>query len=243
MKKIILASCITASAFLFSSCKHNVVVGHGEKSTDTRAVGPFSVVAVSTSLDITIDVNETAQPGLTLSGYKNILEYIKTDVSGDTLRIYTDKKTDFESDKDIVATISTKTLSGLSIAGSSDAEIAGDIKGNSFTLKVTGAGDVKIHTVHVNDLKASISGAGDLDINEGAVNNAEYHVTGAGDVEASNVVSQTCVASVSGAGDMRLNVQKRLDARVSGTGGITYQGNPEVTSKISGVGSINKAGE
>ncbi len=242
MKKSILLLAAVIS-IIGVSCKRNVVVGHGEKGTDNRDVASFSVVDVSNSIDLDIDVNETGSQGVTLSGYKNILEHIKTNVSGDTLYIYTTKHTDFENDDDIKVTVSTKQLSGLLISGASDAEIKGDIKGDHFLMKVSGAGDVKIAQAHVNSFIATISGAGDLEVNDGTAGNAEYKVSGAGDVSADKFVTNTCKATVSGAGGMDLNVQQKLDAKVSGTGSITYVGSPSVTSSVSGVGSIHAAGE
>ncbi len=197
----------------------------------------FDKVVVDLPADADIYVGDGNSVEVKTHG--NLQEYVLTEVTGNTLRIYKKSgimKLDFSK---VDISIHMPAISKLEINGAADAKIEGDVKGESFELHVRGASDVDIAQVHVDKLDVQLSGASELDIRSGAVGYANYKVTGAGEVDASELDTKEAKARVSGAGDMRLHVTEKLDARISGAGEIGYTGHPELKSKVSGIGSIS----
>jgi Putative auto-transporter adhesin, head GIN domain len=237
---LLLLPCALATCFLFS-CKRNIIIGSGNETTSTRTTAGYNNIEVSAPVDVTIMVKEGAQPDLQLTGYENIMQYIKTDVEGNTLRIYSPEGVDFELGKKMKANITVPSLASLSMSGANDAIIHGMIVGKAFKLDVSGAGDIVIDNVTVSKLAADLSGAGKIEIKAGQVGQAAYDISGAGSINAFGLQSTEVEASVSGVGACDINTQQKLDAHISGAGHIRYKGHPAVTSETSGVGAVSDA--
>jgi hypothetical protein len=209
--------------------------------TQQRAVEAFTSVDISAPLTATIHVVPGAQPSVKLSGYKNLLQEVKAKVEGSTLKIFNEHSINFDTDKEISADITVSSLSDLDIHGAADALVDGNITGDEFRLKISGAGDVSIEKLTVSNLTATISGAGDVGISSGSVGTAQYSISGAGNIKTFNMQANDVRAKVSGAGDMEVTALRSLDAKVSGAGSIRYKGNPTLKSETSGIGEIAAA--
>lgn len=224
-----------------TACKRNIVSGHGESATEDRNTGSFTAVEIQAPLTATINIDSTAPSSLQLKGYKNLLSYIKTEVRGNVLYIHLQKAIAFETDNDINAAITVPSLTAVTIKGSSDVDIHGNLKGDNFKLNVRGAGDIVIDNVQLNELRAELAGAGSLELKNGSINNTRYKVSGAGSIEAFGVNTNTADAELLGAGDMELSVMQKLDAEIKGAGSISYKGHPEITKHVIGIGSLEDA--
>jgi hypothetical protein len=223
------------------SCKRNVEEGHGEVKTETRNVSRFNAIEISAPIDAIITVDSTKPISVALKGYANLLDKITTTVENNTLVIDKEHVIDLFNDEDLTTTITVPSLSSLSIEGASDADIKGSINGSTFKLKVSGAGDVTIDKLNVDDFESTMSGAGDLHVKGGAVNNASFSVAGAGDVSAYALRAKTVTASVAGAGDVEVTVSDNLNAHVAGVGSISYKGHPQLQSNVNGIGGVEDA--
>lgn len=227
---------ISICLFCCTSCKEETVYGEGKITTEERSVATFEKIIIDLPTDVKVHMTDSRT--LSVKTYGNLQEYILTEVSDGTLRVYKKSgimKFDF-SNVDIK--IQMPAISRLEINGAADAEIIGDIVGASFELHVRGASDVDIENIHVKKLNVLLSGASELDIKSGAIEYANYKVSGAGEINAATVMTNAAKARVSGAGDMKLYVTDKLDAHISGAGEIGYTGHPEIKSKVSGIGSI-----
>lgn len=231
------SSCIAAT-ILFCSCRENVISGHGSIGSDERSTGNFNAIEIAVPLKAAIKVNAAGSPGIKLSGYKNVMAYIKTEVKDNKLRIYTDPGVQIDGEEYLNAEISVPALTELVMEGAPDAEVQGAITGNDFKLTISGSSDVTIAEVNTTSFTTTVSGAGDIKINRGNVQQASYTVSGAGDIKAYGLHSMETVASVSGAGDMQVYAEQKLTANVSGAGSIHYKGHPVISSQTSGVGGV-----
>lgn len=164
------------------------------------------------------------------------MEHIKTEVTGNTLRIYNEGLIFNNSDINII--VQVPSLSALELQGAADVRTTGDIKGADFKLEVLGASEIDIDELHVDNLDVKLSGASELQINRGTIGKAKYKVTGAGEIRAEAVETKDVAARVSGAGEMSLFVTEKLDADITGAGEIDYRGHPQITSDITGAGEL-----
>jgi hypothetical protein len=240
MKNSLLLSFLFAT-ILLSSCGRRVITGSGVTDSQVRTVTAFNMIDIEAPVDATIHVQPGAQPSVTLSGYSNLLNEIRTEVEGSTLKIANRNSINFDTDKDVSAEITVSSLSDLAIHGAADAIVKGNVTGSDFKLKISGAGDVSIEKLTVGNLTAGISGAGDVDINGGSANEAHFTISGAGNIKTYNLQANDVSAKVSGAGDMEVTALRSLDAKVSGAGSIRYKGHPALKSKTSGIGEIAAA--
>lgn len=225
-----------------TSCKRNIIKGNGPEATETRAAQQqFTSITIEAPVNAVITVTEGAAADVQVSGYKNLVSLIKTEIKGNTLRVYTDDLTHIDTDKDIVVTITIPSLSNLDITGAGEATVAGTLKAEKFNLDITGAGDVTIDNITGNTFIANLSGAGSLNVKNGSVNSVVYEVTGAGEVTSFPLIAKHVEANVTGAGDVELNATEQLDANITGVGNISYKGHPAIKQSVTGAGSIEDA--
>ena len=218
-----------------------MVKGSGNFVSEERTTQSFSTIEISAPVTANIHVRADAQPSVKLLGYESLLSEIDVNVEGNALKISSKKAIDFDTDKDVVAEIMVSSFSDLSIMGASDANVDGSLRERDFSLKISGAGDVSLEELTVNNLTSTISGAGDVEIKSGSANTAHFKISGAGKVDAYGLQANVVSAKVSGAGDMNVTALKTLEAKVSGAGTIRYKGQPTLKSETSGIGEIAAA--
>ena len=243
MKTNLLTLCIVGALCTFlSSCKINVMKGEGPKGTATPAVASFNAIDIDLSIKANINVQAGAQPGVQLNGYENLLKHIKATVKDNTLHITSDLDEMWTiSGNDVVAEITLPSLNALSLSGAPDADIHGNITGNTFNLDISGSSKVVIDNINVDTFASDASGVARITVNGGAVRKATYELSGAGTINAFPLQADETEASISGTGKSEVTALKKLDASISGAGSIKYKGHPSVSQDVSGVGSISDA--
>ena len=234
--------CIIVAITCCTSCRLNTLKGSGNKTTANPTVASFNAVDINIPLKLDITVQAGSQPGVQLSGYENVIKHIKTKVENNTLIITTDLDDTWTIDGDgITAQITLPAIIGLSLTGSPDADVHGNITGSTFDIDVSGASKITIDNINVDSFSMQVSGAGDLWVKGGAVKYAEYEISGAGDVKAFPLQSAETVASISGAGTGEVTALQKLTANISGAGTVKYKGHPSVTQDVSGAGAVKDA--
>ncbi len=242
MKHLLLAFVAATALFGFTSCGVNVLRGEGKKVNHTPSLSAFDGLDITISSKVNITVSEGATQNVELSGYENILKHIKTEVKQGVLYISFDLDDTWTvNDDDMEVRITMPSIKMLSLSGAPDVNIHGNVSGKEFKLDVSGASEVVIDNINVENLSADLSGAPQLDIRGGNVKNASYEISGVGKIEAFPMQTEETSASISGAAESEVNVSRKLEANISGAGSIKYKGSPEVIKHISGVGSVEAA--
>lgn len=220
--------------YTFTGCKEEVVRGKGSITAEGRTLQQFDKVIIDITADVTIEIGKSH--AVEVKAQSNLMEHIKTEVTGNTLRIYNEGMIFNSSDIDIIVQVPSLTM--LELKGAADVRTTGDIKGTDFKLQVLGASEIDIDELHVDNLDVKLSGASELHINRGVAGKAKYKVTGAGEIRAEGLETKEVAARVSGAGEMSLFVTEKLDADITGAGEIDYRGHPQITSDITGAGEL-----
>jgi len=217
--------------------------GTGEKTTTVVSTPNCTSLDISIPAKAEITVQQGAEPSVKISGYKNLLEHIKTSNDGGVLKIYSDLQNGWSLDRHAGTTIvvTTPSLSALDLSGATDANIHGSARGAKFELSISGASDVTVDSIFVDEFNTSVSGAASIVVNGGAARRAKYELSGASKIYAFPFVTGTTIAEISGAGRAEVNATDTLSASVSGSGTIHYKGHPQVEKEVSGVGSIKDA--
>jgi hypothetical protein len=224
---------------LFSSCGSRLTIGEGETTVEPRETGEFNKIEINVPLDAEIHIKEGAHATVQISGYKNLLKEIETQVVGSVLKIHKqDESLDFDTDKEIVAEITVSSLDELEINGTGDVNVSGNVQSKDFHLTINGAGNINLESITADKLQTEINGAGDVKIKNGTVHAADYSISGAGSINGFGVQCDDVKASIAGAGDIKIIANKTLDGSVSGGGEIRYRGTPTVKSKTVGLGGI-----
>jgi hypothetical protein len=240
MKKsiqLVVLNTLFVTTFANAQWSNNRINGNGKVITEKRTTAEYEEINVSGFFDVVlVSGNEGA---ISIQGEENLLPYVKVEVDGNVLKIYTEKNVNISTSKDIVLTVPFEQISFVSLSGSGDLKSKNTIVGSKFTAKLSGSGDLNLD-VKTTDFEANLSGSGDV-VLTGNSDSFVSKISGSGDVDAENLVTKTANVTISGSGDMKVNCSQSLYARVSGSGDIVYKGNPESKdTKVNGSGEISK---
>lgn len=203
------------AGLVLGACGVMGIRGSGKVREEKRTVQEFSRIEASGMYSVKVFVGE--DPSLKISAEENLLKYIRTKISGNTLII--DTKKSISPRKKIKIEITTPTLEGIESSGANNVDIE-NIASETFYADLSGAGNIVLSGT-TEKLRADISGAGNI--------NAKY-------LEAVHTR-----VSVSGAASADVFAKGSIEATVSGVGSINYYGNPkDVNTNVSGIGSISR---
>lgn len=191
------------------------VRGSGNTGSETRNVADFN--KIQTGGAINVEVLAQNDFNVVVEGDDNLLQYIKTEISGDTLRIYTEDKINPKSR--INVRISMPEIEEAEVSGASNAVIS-NVKSETLKLEASGASKITVAGT-VTNLESEASGASGIDAGSLNVENADVEANGA---------SRTVVSA-----------SNELKADASGASSIYYNGEPKnLVSKSSGASSVKK---
>jgi hypothetical protein len=196
---------------LLNGCHYVGVQGNGRITTDARQIANFTRIETDGAFEVTWT---PGAPAASVTTDENLIDLVRTRVSGDTLRIEWMKP--LRGTRGIKINIASSTLDHAQLNGAVRLA-ASSLAGPEFYLEANGASRIALNG-SVKALQAEMNGASRLD--------AESLVTRAMDL------------SISGAGRADVNVTDVLKVDISGAGRVTYSGNPTVKKSISGAGSV-----
>jgi hypothetical protein len=212
--KLLTLSALALVLLLVSGCSDWGVKGNGEIVTDTRTVRPFSRVQA----DGAYEVNwAPGDPALSITTDENLLEHLRTKVSGDTL--YIEWKKPLRGTRGIKITVASPSLTHVELNGA--VRFAGShLSGPELYLEANGATKVAL---------------------DGQVNAVSAEMNGASRLDAESLNTRAMELSINGAGKAEVHVTEVLKADISGAGKVVYSGEPKTVSKnVSGAGSIKR---
>lgn len=211
------ATVLIGAAFIMN-CHMDSITGQkgsGNAKTETRNISGFKKIAASGAVHVEVSIQKDFS--VTVEADDNLLGLVKTETSGDTLKIYTADK--ISTKTDIKVKISMPSIENLDISAATVATVT-NVKADSLEIKASSASKVKI-TGEAKTLKADASSASSID--------AENLKTVDASVEASSASSATVSAA------------NELKAKASGASSINYVGDPKsVKQDASDVSSVNK---
>lgn len=227
MKKIIFMVALVATTVL-SSCGLRVVATDDEKPSVTEkvSVAPFSKITIMDVADVHFTPSDTFEVKVVRS--ESMLAKVYT--KGNTLYIKSEKKNDEKHyeylfgknhQNGIDVYIKAPTLSAIAIKGTGEFSCERALTASTFTIGVSGEGDVDIHDIKADTVKVSVSGVGDVEADVREAKKIAAKVSGSGDIEMDLKQCGHVTASVSGVGRIKLNGDaESLDKKVSGVGSV-----------------------
>lgn len=228
------------------------------RSTEIRKVGSFRGLETSAGINVVFTQNKNqlvkveTDPGM--------LRYIKTEVSGDILRISINnngvRNLRFRK---ILVSVDAPTLESLKVTSGASFTTANRVKTNHITINVTSGASVKAEVKAENELKYSASSGASAKIDleasrlqfdsssgssttlTGRVGQADYEASSASSCNAQNLTAKNVNARASSGATLKINAMESLETQVSSGAIVRYTGNPaKVNAKNSSGGSTKK---
>lgn len=238
------ASAALLAAFVLLSTVSGCVIarGSGNVVNEQREVSGFDRIEVRGSGELVVD--QGSEEGITVRADENLMRYVRTEVTGDTLVISIGsggRPVSIWPSEPIRYTVGVKDLVGLTLSGSTEASIDG-LKTSRFELEVSGSGSVDIADLEAETLSYALSGSGSAAMS-GTVDEQTVKISGSGSYDAADLKSQRTTLTISGSGSTEVWAVDQLDIDVSGSGSVSYYGSPKVNQSVSGSGSVEGLGE
>ncbi len=211
------------------------VNGSGKVVTEDREAGYFNSIKVSSGIDVYL--TQGNKESISLEADENLHDYIKTEISGNTLRIYTDAN--IRKAKAKIVHVTMKDINKITASSAGDVYGENPVKTEELSLSASSAGDIKLE-IEVNKVSCDISSAGDITL-KGTANHLDASLSSAGDLKAYELTVKTADVSTSSAGDAKITVTEKLIANTSSAGDIYFKGDPPVVDgHTSSAGGIHK---
>ncbi len=233
---IIRVAFLAALAVLAHACENtwSCLRGNGIPGSETRTISGFTGVVSEGEFDVYIQVDTAFS--VEIEADENLIQYIRTRVSGNTLILDQGTRKCLRSDNPIRIRVNMPEVEYLNLTGSG--MITGDnIHSDELRVELTGSGLIDLMGLNVLLLDALITGSGEI-ILWGETVDSDLDITGSGRIKSFHMESTNCIANISGSGNMEVKVEKLLTVYISGSGSIYYQGNPSVVANITGTGAV-----
>lgn len=234
------------------------IPGDGVADETTRSVALFTGIDVSGSMSVIVRVNPEAasedETTVRVSGDQNLLEHVRTEVSGGVLAIGTDGW--LSPTMPLVVEVDAPYIDVASVSGSSELKLLGFVSeslevnssgssdillrgsADSLALSSSGSSDIRVEVEDSERVTIDTSGSSDISVC-GEADTLEIRSSGSSDVGAHTMIAGDVAIQSSGSSDIVVCVRGSLHANISGSGDVTYLCNPEsVTSDVSGSGDI-----
>lgn len=209
--------------------------GNGDVVTQDRSVRDFRGVEVCCALRV--ELTAGSQYGVRVEAESNIIDYVRTEVSGDRLEIGFKEKVSLRSTADIVIYVTMPTIDYVAASSSSKVVGKSSFKGEDLDVDVSSSGKVELDfTGDYVRVDASSSGRCTL---VGTGSRIKANASSGSSIRASDFRTRRGDAAASSGAGIVLYVTEELEADASSGGSVKYRGNPgDVDSDRSSGGSV-----
>lgn len=222
------------TVFIVTSCNHTS--GSGNIITETRNLGSFDAVSVGGSFEVELKTGDVIS--VLVEADDNIIKYIKTTVSGSTLKINTE---DLHSYSNVHMKVYVTAPSITSIKASASAEVVTDntLTGSGrLTFKASSSASIKAG-VDAPEIETDASSSATITLT-GKTKTHKSEASSSADIKAFGLLSENTTAHVSSSGNIEVHASVSLDAHASSSGSIDYKGAAVVTKSENSSGSVEK---
>jgi hypothetical protein len=216
----------------------NAINGSGKRVTETREVSGFDEVVLAGSGELYIEQGD--EETLTVETDDNVMDYVKTEVEGDTLVLGFKDNFRVSVRQPVVFHLTVRDLESVTLAGSGKV-MAEPLETDKLTVNLPGSGEMTFDKVETTRLHVTIAGSGNITIDNGSATSEEINMLGSGDFDGKNFQVEDASAIIAGSGNIDVRTSSKLTAKILGSGNIRYYGDPEtIEIDTAGSGNIQK---
>ena len=225
---------------VFSSCKYvggKRVRGNGTVKSETRTVGAFNGTEVGGNIDLFVTQDSVAS--VRIETDENLLPYVKTEISGNTLSVYSESGYDLRASKSINVYVTGPTFEHLEASGASNIVVNNQLtSGTEISLNANGASNIDAN-VNAPVIAADLSGASGIKL-KGQTKNFNASASGASTLKCFELLSENADVELSGASSADVFASVDIKAEASGASSVRYKGSAKRSANTSGAGSVKK---
>jgi hypothetical protein len=220
MKKATFISSIILFAFIFNSC-NRCVDGSGKIMNSSTELKKFNEIEIDVPANV--QIRQGTKYSVDIQADENILKRIEANVSGNTLKIKSNKC--IKNFKVLDINITTPEIKEIELNGSGNISSSGIIKTDKLYIEINGSGKNDF-SVDTKKLKITINGSGDF-VLKGITKQLNLETNGSGNFDAFTMDCLKAYIEINGSGNCKVKPIEKLDVEISGSGNVYYKGVPE----------------
>lgn len=256
MKKLVLGGLLFMGLLAFVSCGIEGVEGNGKVKEENRAIVGFTGITVSEGINVKVEMGESES--VRVETDENLLDILKTEKSGTTLKIYLSKNVGHSTVLNVY--VNAKTISKLKASSAGRIAVIGDVESDQFKFDASSSGHIELRSVtgqvcsintssagvvafkalQAQNTDVNVSSSGRVEISSGTTADATLEASSGGSIKMINVKSTTCNANTSSSGFISIEVSEKLKAKASSGGEVRYKGDCKVDADVSSGGKARK---
>lgn len=195
--------------------------------------------------DISVEIQTGKAPSAVASGDKRVLESLRLERVGTTLRVRLQDIINNEKGVPITAPLklmlSTQAIKDMTVSGSGTLKVSEVKTPNASRMLIAGNGSVSIGRLIADQFTADIDGNGKIIISGGVTRDARVTLDGAGTFDSANLKMRKLRLEHIGNAVSSATVDEGTDIYNSGTGNITIGGKGTCFIKQAGGAAIDCA--
>jgi hypothetical protein len=212
------------------------VKGNGQLANERRAV--VAATGIEVFGPVTVDVRVGPAPMIEVWGDSNLLPLLRTEMSGDTLRVWTNGN--LMPQQELRVRFTTPALTRIHAAGAGRLTVT-DLNGARLSVVKNGTESMHL-SGRVSNLDMLADGSGNLNASALYSGNASVNMSGTGFVSLGQVKGDALTVNVRGDGNFQANgTVQSVNAHVYGNGGANLVGlaSQQATLSSFGFGEIS----
>lgn len=215
------------------------VAGTGTGGTRTYQVADFTKVALRGA--DAVDVRVGSAFSVRAEGDAEVLEYLKIEKDGDTLKIGRRNRAGFDWGRRQAKVFVTmpRIVEGQT-AGSGDMTID-RAEGASFEADSAGSGTISIATLAVDEVEFDVAGSGGVRAG-GTAKSVKIGIAGSGSVDAGGLKANAANVSIAGSGSVKLDVTGNAKVSIAGSGDVDLGASAKCSVTKMGSGNVRCGG-
>lgn len=222
------------TVFGLASCSYTS--GSGNIITENRSVKDFTGISVGGNFDVEVKIGPATE--VKVEADDNIMRYIETVVSGNTLKIRTKDLHNY-GDVHMKVYITTPSLVKINASASARVDVKDEIKSTEkISFNASSSGNIHAD-VDAPDVEADASSGAGLNLT-GKTRTYNAQASSGGSIKSFDLLSENTIVQVSSGASARVHASISLNAQASSGGTVRYHGDAAVTKTESSGGSINK---
>jgi hypothetical protein len=231
---------LIAFAVLAFNCQTQIN-GSGNVISKNYNKDNFNTIINDLPADITIDCAQGNAYSVKIDADDNIIPLILCDISNNELVLHTKSNTNFNTKNAVKVTITCPSLKAISLLGSGNITLNGNLITHNFNSSIMGSGDIVINNAIFDTLVSHLTGSGSIAFAKCITQEAEYAVLGSGNINAADNIAKNVKVKNTGSGEVSVNVNEHYNLELTGSGDInvTKGANASGKSNITGSGDIS----
>ena len=225
---------LLCTVFTLVSCDQTT--GSGNIVTETRNTGSFDAISVGGSFDVEVKMGDAMS--VVVEADDNIMKYIETKVSGNTLKISTEGLHSF-SDVHMKVYVTVPVLTAVSASAS--AEVVGEnilTNADKLVFKASSSASIKAE-VNAPDIVTDANSSASITL-RGKTKNHKTEASSSAEINAFELLTENTTANVTSSANIEVHASVSLNAHASSSGSVEYKGAATVTKSENSSGTVSK---